>query len=131
MAVAVEVTLPEHRVIRNEAGGWSRTNRVIMVFGHLRPSRSLVEHSDANVRFATGRHELGYAVGSTITRGQRLGYVETHGYEGSSTGSHIHVTMMDAANAPSGLSYWTGRLASGHANRIYYLRPELAWDALR
>jgi hypothetical protein len=59
-----------------------------------------------------------------------LGYVETHGYEGSSTGSHIRVTMMDAANAPSGLSYWRGRLSANDPNRAYYVRPELAWSLL-
>jgi len=104
---------------------------VIVVFGHLRPSRNLVDHPDANYRFNQGRNELGYSVGSWISVGQRLGYVETHGYEGSSTGSHVHVTTMDAANAPSGLNYWQGRLAENHANRAYYIRPEAAWPLLR
>lgn len=106
MAVAVEVTLPSYRWLPTEQGGWAWTNRTIVTFGHLRPSRELVASGDANYRFNQGRGELGYSVGSTITVGQRLGYVETHGYEGSSTGSHVHVTMLDAANAPSGLSYW-------------------------
>ncbi len=131
MAVAVEVTLSSYRSLPTEQGGNTWTNRIIIVFGHLRPSSQLIENSNANERFSQGRHELGYSVGSQISVGQRLGYVETHGYEGSSSESHVHVSVMDVANAPSGLSYWRGRLSDSDANRAFYIRPELAWSLLR
>ena len=131
MAVAIEVTLPSYRWLPTEQGSWAWTNRIIMMFGHLRPSQELVVSSDANYRFNRGRNELGYNVGDSIAAGQRLGYVETHGYEGSSTGSHVHVTMMDAANAASGLSFWRGRLNQNDPSRAFYIRPELAWSLLR
>lgn len=130
MAVAVEVTLPSYRFLPTEQGGSAWTNRIIVTFGHLRPSRELVANSSATNRFNQGRNELGYGADSTITVGQRLGYVETHGYEGSSSGSHIHVTILDVANAPSDSSYWLGRLNQNDANRAYYIRPELAWSLL-
>jgi murein DD-endopeptidase MepM/ murein hydrolase activator NlpD len=127
MAVAIEVTLPQYGWFQNEAGGWSYSNRVIVALGHLRPSANLVNSSSASTRFNQGRNELGYTVGAQVTAGERLGYVETHGYEGSSTGSHIHVTILDAANAPRGTSYWLGRLSNSSASRLHYLRPELSW----
>lgn len=132
MAVAIEVTLPEYRWLPTEAENtWTYTNRVIVMLGHLRPSRELVAHGDSQYRFDQGRGELGYGVGSYISVGQRLGYIETHGYEGDSTASHTHVTILDAANAPAGTSYWRGRLGTTDPLRAHYIRPELAWGLMR
>lgn len=132
MAVAIDVVLPNARVFATElSGSFLSTDRVVVIFGHLRPSRELVANSDPNVRFEQGRNELGYGVGSYITVGQRLGYIETHGYEGTgSTGSHIHVTASDANSGPANI--WQGRgLPEDDPRRGRYIRPELAWPNLR
>jgi hypothetical protein len=132
MAVAIEVTLPSARTfISEQQGGTITTNRVVLAFGHLRPSRDLIAHPDANYRFQQGRNELTYSVGSYVTAGQLLGYVETHGYEGpGSTGSHVHVTESDANNPPANI--WQGRgVPDNDPRRARYIRPELAWSLLR
>ncbi len=132
MAVAIEVTLPSARTfISEQQGSTITTNRVVLAFGHLRPSRDLIAHPDANYRFQQGRNELTYSVGSYVTAGQLLGYVETHGYEGpGSTGSHVHVTESDANNPPANI--WQGRgVPDNDPRRARYIRPELAWSLLR
>lgn len=132
MAVAIEVTLPAARTfISEQQGGTITTNRVVLAFGHLRPSRDLIAHPDANYRFQQGRNELTYSVGSYVTAGQLLGYVETHGYEGpGSTGSHVHATASDGNNLPANI--WQGRgVPDNDPRRGRYIRPELAWSLLR
>lgn len=130
MAVAIEVTLPAERTFAVESPGSSTTtNRVVLAIGHLRPSRDLVAHPDANERFRLGRGELTYGVGSYVTAGQLLGYVETHGYEGTSTGSHVHVTASDGNLPPSNI--WQGRMEANDPQRFRFIRPELAWPLLR
>lgn len=130
MAVAIEVTLPSNQTFASELTGTSvTTNRAIFVFGHLRPSRELVDHPSATERFRLGRGELTYGVGSTIAAGQLLGYVETHGYEGHSSGSHVHVTGSDANNSPDNI--WRGGgLSPDDPLRARYIRPELAWGLM-
>jgi hypothetical protein len=91
----------------------------------------VIANSHANVRPSQGRTELGYDVGSTIPMGQRLGHLETHGYEGDSTGSHTRVTILNVVNATPFLSYWRGRMSESDGERNSYLRPELAWQYLR
>ena len=131
MAVAIEVTLPTSRTFVSELTGRTvTTKRVIVVFGHLRPSRNLVANSDAWYRFNTGSGELGYRVGDTISVGQRLKYLEALGYNGSSAGAHAHVTISDAVNPPPNI--WQGRgLPETDPLRARYIRPELAWSLLR
>ena len=68
---------------------------------------------------------------SIISVGQRLGYIETHGYEGDSAGSHTHVTMLNATIAPAGTSYWRGHMPETDWHRVFYIRPELTWQLLR
>ena len=125
MAVAIEVTLPENRSFASELSGTNvTTNRVTMVFGHLRPSANLIDNPSASVRFQQGRGELTYGIGSQIVAGQLLGYGETHGYEGASTGSHVHVSGSNANNAPANI--WQGRgLAANDPLRARFIRPEL------
>lgn len=131
MAVAVEVTLPTYRTFYSELEGRVvTTNRVIVIFGHLRPSQNLLANSNAWRRFNSGRNELGYSVGDWISVGQRLGYIETQGYNGISTGPHVHVTMSDAVTPPSNI--WQGRgVPENDSRRARYIRPELAWSQLR
>ncbi|MBI2477183.1 MAG: pre-peptidase C-terminal domain-containing protein [Planctomycetia bacterium] len=132
MAVAIDVDLPTERIFATElAGSFLSTNRVRVIFGHLRPSRELITSTDAAYRFQQGRNELTYSVGSYVSAGQLLGYVETHGYEGDgSTGSHVHVTASDAHSGPA--NYWQGRgMPENDARRGRYIRPELSWSLLR
>lgn len=73
------------------------TQSIVVLIGHLRPSKGFVVSSNPQERFRIGlvQKDIAYHVGSTIHNGDILGYMERDHYEGSSTAPHVHIGVYD------------------------------------
>ena len=130
MQVLVEVTLPVVKTFQSEMDGFTvSTNKVVIVLGHLRPSKELVNNPDASFRFNAGKGELTYGVGDDVRAGQVIGYIETHPFEGKSSASHVHIGMSDGVNPP--INPFQGSAPVNDPVRKKFIKPELAWPLLK
>jgi hypothetical protein len=107
------------------------TSKVIILLGHLRPSRERVESDSEQERRGIGesRGEISLQVGSVIQSGTIVGYLESKEYGGESTGSHVHEGAFNGETLDPYHTY-KGRLSSDELtsiNRSQWIKPEKMW----
>lgn len=140
MAVMLEIELPEQRIFQTEVDSAKipqgtlmkeeiASNKIRVIFGHLRPSKDRIDMEEDSDRFKEGllAKDIGYNKGEWIEHGTILGFIESKEYGGKSTGPHTHVASYDASNDEM---IWMGVATDDHPFREKFIRPENLWQIL-